>query len=113
MPILKCRPIFGLPMVKGKIITRVTKITAHSTNKNIVTKATIEGVDFLERGLFLFRILCGEKNKKAYLPINYFKKSYLNFNKLIQGFHCGLCLEGKHDGSKCSDKGSKGLRICK
>jgi len=65
MPILKCRPIFGLPMVKGKIITRVTKITADCTNENIVTKPTIEGVEFLERGLFLFRILCGEKNKNS------------------------------------------------
>jgi len=100
-------------MVKGKIITRLTKITAHCTNENIVTKPTFELVDFMGKGLFLFRALCEEEIKKANLPTNYFKKSYLNFNKLIQGFHRRLCLEGKYGWSKCSDKGSKGLPICK
>jgi hypothetical protein len=74
MPVLKCRPIIGLPVVKGKINTRLTKITADCTNEKLVTKPTFEGVDFMERGLFLFRALCAEKIEKLiFHNYNYFK----------------------------------------
>jgi hypothetical protein len=69
MPILKCRPIFGLPIVKGKIITRVTKITADCTNEDIATKPAIERVDFIETGLILCKALCAEKYRNVNGPL--------------------------------------------
>jgi hypothetical protein len=78
------------------MIARLTKITADCTNEDIAIKPAFERVDFIETGLFLFKALCAEEKRNVNdALIKYFKYSYLDINKVIQGFHGRLGLNGK------------------